>query len=116
MKFRHAKRNYDARYIYFCRSCRRQFTVTTGTALHGTHVALRKWLDAIALMRGTSRYLDVDEVSYHLAVTRKTARLVIRRLRRGMQGSFVRNLSAALAMYKRLEKIFRNLFPDLYHE
>jgi hypothetical protein len=30
--------------VYKCGGCRRQFTVTTGTILEGTHIGLEKWL------------------------------------------------------------------------
>jgi transposase-like protein len=114
MTLRAAKRKPESRYLHFCRACRRQFTVTTGTALHRTHVPLEKWLTAITLIKATSRELTAAALVRSLGVTHKTARLMCRRLRRGMKGPFLRNLFVALRAHKKPERIFRNLFPDLY--
>jgi hypothetical protein len=35
--------------LYECRVCRRQFTATTRTPLHGTKLPIRRWLEAIYL-------------------------------------------------------------------
>ncbi len=35
---------------YYCRSCGYQFTVTSGTIMHDSHLPLRKWFAAIYLM------------------------------------------------------------------
>jgi predicted Zn finger-like uncharacterized protein len=29
-----------------CKDCRKQFTVTTGTVMHGSHITLRQWVQA----------------------------------------------------------------------
>ncbi len=117
-RFRKAKRKPEARYLYNCRACRRQFTVTVGTPLHRTHIPLSKWLEAIALIRTSrgSRNLKASVVMHTVGVTHKTAQLICRRLRRGMKGPFVRNLCTAMWMYKKIERIFRNIYPSLYEE
>ncbi len=40
----------EARQKHYCRDCRYQFRVTSGTVFHNSHVALPKWLLAIQLM------------------------------------------------------------------
>ena len=96
MRFLRTHRKLESGYVYYCRRCRRQFTVTTGTSLHHTHVPLEKWLRAIALIRGSSRELTAATLARNLGVTYKTGLLMFRRLRRGMKGPFVRNLFIAL--------------------
>ena len=113
-RFDKPKRQPEARYVYNCRACHRQFTVTTGTALHRTHVPLAKWLDAMALMKGSSRNLTAGQLVCHLGVTHKTAQKMCARLRRGMKEPLLRNLAMAIRQQKNWEGIYRNLFPDLY--
>lgn len=114
IRFEKPKRKPEGRYLYNCRACRRQFTVTTGTALDRTHVPMEKWLRAIAMIRGSSRRLKPAELASSLGVTHRTAELMCRRLRRGMRTSFIRNLHVAMRSYKSPEAIFRNIFPHLY--
>ncbi len=109
------KRKPEGRYLYYCRACRRQFTVTTKTALDHTHVPMAKWLDAIAMIRNrSSRRLKPAELEQRLGVTRKTSRLMCRRLREGMKKGFLRNVRTALLKYKSPEAIFATIFPHLY--
>jgi transposase-like protein len=61
------------RKIFQCgdRSCRRQFSVTSGTIFHKTHVPLSKWFRAIAMIESgpvTTRALQMElGVSYQTA-------------------------------------------------
>ena len=115
IKFSKSQRKPEGRYIYHCRACRRQFTVTTKTPLHKTHVPMEKWLEAIAMIkRDSARTLKPADLMTHFGITRKTAQLMCRRLRQGMKAPFVRNLYVALRSYRNPEVIYRNLFPDLY--
>ena len=117
IRFCKSQRKPEGRYLYYCCACRRQFTVTTGTALHRTHVPMEKWLKAIAMIRKSSaRTLKPAVLVRRLGVTHKTAQLMCSRLRQGMRGPFVRNLYVALWVYKTTEPIFRNLFPRLYQD
>lgn len=117
MKFSKSQRKPEGIYLYYCRTCRLQFAVTTKTPLHKTHVPMEKWLEAIAMIKKDSaRSLKADDLMRRLGVTRKTANLMCRRLRRGMRGPFIRSLYVALRSYKNPEMIYRNLFPDLYKD
>jgi hypothetical protein len=107
---------HEGRYLYLSRKCRRQLTVTTRTALHRTHVPLAKWLEAIALMKKSSKSLTPGQLVQQLGVTDRSAVLMCSRLRRGMKGLFLQRLARAIRQYKRWERIYRNLFPELYLE
>lgn len=59
--------------LWKCASCRKQFTVTTGTIMHGSHIPISKWLLAMHLIcsakKGISakqlgRQLGLDEDNY----------------------------------------------------
>ncbi len=108
------RRKPEGRYLYNCRKCRRQFTVTTKTALERTHVPLKKWLDAIALAERKGDQLKASDLTKSLKVTPKTARKMLRKLRRRDRDKFLQNLCAPLKMYKSSDEIFRRIFPDAY--
>ena len=115
-QLRFAWNTHDDRYVYLCHRCRCQFTVTTGTALHHTHVPLAKWLDAIALRENQRRKVTAAQLVRHLGVTHKTALLMCARLRQGMREPLLRNLAAAIRLQRSWDRIYRNLFPALYEE
>lgn len=54
----------EKRAIFACRTCRKQFTVTSGTQLHRTHLTLRQWFHGagrIILNRAVNDYLISGE-------------------------------------------------------
>jgi transposase-like protein len=60
--------------LHHCKSCRKQFTVTVGTALARTRVSLLKWMRlAHLLSRTKKRSLKVSEVRAAVGVPYKTA-------------------------------------------
>jgi transposase-like protein len=60
--------------LHHCKSCRKQFTVTVGTALARTRVPLLKWMRlAHLLSRTRGRSLKVSEVRAVIGVPYKTA-------------------------------------------
>lgn len=61
--------------------CRRQFTVTTGTVMHGTRLDLDKWLLAWWLLTVTEEPLSMLKLSRALGVGYTTACVVARRMR-----------------------------------
>lgn len=64
-----------------CGKCRKQFTVTTGTIFHGTHVPLRKWIFAIYLFTTHKKGLSAHQLAKDLKITVKTAWFMKHRLR-----------------------------------
>jgi transposase-like protein len=55
--------------LWQCLSCRRQFTVTSGTALHNTHLPLRTWVVAALLFLAPGSERRHRELRGLLAVT-----------------------------------------------
>ena len=55
--------------VYFCGACRRQFTVTVGTVLEGSHVPLSKWLMALFLLCSSKKSLSVNQIGRMMGVT-----------------------------------------------
>lgn len=67
--------------LYHCRGCRRQFTVTVGTPMHGTRIELTKWLLAWYIVSATKRPVSVPQLSRAMGVRYTRAWAVARRIR-----------------------------------
>ena len=77
-------RNSYARHIYDCASCRYQFSVTSGTIFHDSHLALPKWFVAIYLMVESKKGISANQMSRTLNVSYKTAWYLCHRIRNAM--------------------------------
>jgi len=74
------------RFIYQCQNpeCGHQFSVTTGTIFHDTHLELEKWFLAVALMVNAKKGLSSLQMKRDLKVARKTAWYLNHRIRKAM--------------------------------
>ncbi len=52
--------------VYTCATCRKQFTVTVGTVMHGSHLPIRKWLMAFSLMCSAKKGISGLQLQRHL--------------------------------------------------
>ncbi len=79
------------RLLYQCleKSCRYQFSATTGTIFHDSHLPLQKWFLAINLVSNSSEKVAVNKLRHSLEVQYKTAQHVERRIREAMQNGTV---------------------------
>ncbi len=68
-----------------CSKCEYQFTVTTGTIMHRTHLPICKWLIAIHLVCESKKGISASQLARHLAVTYKTAWYLAHRIRNAMK-------------------------------
>jgi transposase-like protein len=64
-----------------CRSCRRFFSLTSGTAFHNTHLPLWKWFLTIELLLSTDGGVPANELMKVLGGSYKTAWFVEHRIR-----------------------------------
>ncbi len=78
------------RRVWKCRSCRKQFSVLTGTIFHGTKVPLKTWLFVIVEIVSSKNGCAAREIERKYALTPKTAWHMLHRLREAMKrdGSF----------------------------
>lgn len=94
---RHARRNKGLT-LFACRACAYQFTLTTGTFMHRSHLPLRSWWSAIALSVAVGGRPSPIKVERKLGITYKSAWFVCERIQRGRKGRF---LQALLRAYQR---------------
>ena len=71
--------------LYHCKPCRRQFSVTVGTAYERSHVPLHKWLLATRLLCASKKGMSAHQLHRMLGVTYKTAWFMEQRIREGMR-------------------------------
>jgi len=74
----------QGRSLYECASCHYQGSLTAGTILSCTRTDLRKWFLAIWLLASTKKAPSAAELARQLGVTRKTARLMRRKITHAM--------------------------------
>jgi transposase-like protein len=77
------KRSPD-RELYQCNECRFQFTATTGTVYHDTHLPLSKWFLAIALITESKKGISANQLARALGVQYRTAWHLAHRIRKAM--------------------------------
>jgi len=75
------------RKIYQCQepTCKEQFTATSGTIFHDTHLPLTKWFMALALIVDAKKGISAKQIQRHLSVGYKTAWYLAHRIRQAMQ-------------------------------
>jgi transposase-like protein len=67
------------------KECRKDFTVTTGTLMERSHIALNKWLMAFYLMCSSKKGVSAHQLHRALAVDYKTAWFLGHRIREAMR-------------------------------
>lgn len=72
------------REVYDCRSCGYQFSVTSGTIFHDTHLPLNKWFVAIYLIVESKKGISANQIKRVLGVSYKTAWYLCHRIRAAM--------------------------------
>jgi len=70
--------------IYECNSCRYQFSVTSGTTLHDSHLPLWKWFATAYLMIESKKGISANQVKRTIGVSYKTAWYLCHRIRAAM--------------------------------
>lgn len=76
-----------ARGQYDCDECRYQFSVTSGTIFHDTHLPLKKWFVAIYLTVESKKGISANQMKRTIGVSYKTAWYLCHRIRAAMTES-----------------------------
>jgi transposase-like protein len=67
------------------KDCRKDYTVTTGTLMERSHIALHKWLMAFYLMSSSKKGVSAHQLHRALGVDYKTAWFLCHRIREAMR-------------------------------
>lgn len=71
--------------LYFCGACRKQFSVTVGTVMQGSHLPIRKWLMAMFILCSSKKAVSAHQLHRMLDTTYRAAWFMAHRLRHAMQ-------------------------------
>jgi transposase-like protein len=81
----------STRRIWFCKGCKKQFTIKVGTIFEDSAIGMDKWMIAVWLIANCKNGISSYEVSRALGVTQKSAWFMMHRIRLAMQtSSFVK--------------------------
>lgn len=72
------------RRVWKCRDCRKQFSVITGTVMHGTKAPIRVWLFVIFEMAANKNGIAALEIQRKYGVANRTAWFMCHRVREAM--------------------------------
>jgi transposase-like protein len=73
--------------LFHCNSCSGQFTVTTGTVMESSKIALNKWALAYWLMNSSKKGISAHQLHRTLGITYKSAWFMAHRIRESMGGN-----------------------------
>lgn len=73
---------------YDCNKCRYQFSVTSGTIFHDTHLPLTKWFMATYLMLESKKGISANQLMRTIGVSYRTAWYLCHRIRKAMTGAY----------------------------
>jgi transposase-like protein len=70
---------------YKCNACRKPFTVKIGTIFEDSHIPMRLWLQAIALLCASKKGISSNQLHRMLGITLKSAWFMSHRIREAMR-------------------------------
>lgn len=74
----------NRRFLWFCRSCRKKYTVRTGTVMEASHIALRHWCYAFWQMATDKGGVSALETRRHCQIGYRAALFMLHRIRWAM--------------------------------
>jgi transposase-like protein len=76
------------RLIWFCKSCKKQFSLKVGTIFEDSPIGLDKWMTAFWMLCNCKNGISSMELHRTLGITQKSAWFMLQRLRLAMQDKF----------------------------
>jgi len=71
--------------LLYCKDCDYQFTATSGTVFHDSHLALIKWFTCVYLLCESRKGMSANQIKRMLGVSYKTAWYLCHRIRHAMK-------------------------------
>ncbi len=79
----------STRRLWFCKGCKKQFTIKVGTIFEDSPLGMDKWMTAAWMICNCKNGISSYEISRDIGITQKSAWFLDHRIRRAMQsGSF----------------------------
>jgi len=83
----------STRRLWFCKNCKRQFTMKVGTIFEDSPLGMDKWMAAFWLLVNCKNGISSYEVSRDLGVTQRTGWFMLHRIRLALQSGSVIKMS-----------------------
>jgi transposase-like protein len=81
----------STRRLWFCKGCKKQFTIKVGTIFEDSPLGMDKWMTAVWLIANCKNGISSYEIARDLGITQKSAWFMLHRIRKAMQdGSLVK--------------------------
>src|SRR5207244_9151611 len=81
----------STRRIWFCKDCKKQFTVKVGTIFEDSALGMDKWMIAVWLIVNAKNGISSYEIAKAVGITQKSAWHMLHRIRAAMKnGSFTK--------------------------
>lgn len=71
--------------VYKCKDCRKPFSVKVGTIFEDSHIPMRLWLQAIALLAASKKGMSSHQLHRMMGITVKSAWFMSHRIREAMR-------------------------------
>jgi transposase-like protein len=97
--------------VRFCNACRKPFTVKVGTVFESSHIPLRLWLQAIALLCASKKGMSSNQLHRTLGITLKSAWFLSHRIREAMRGGDLAPLGGGHKIVEADETYFGKASP-----
>jgi transposase-like protein len=75
----------STRRIWFCKDCKKQFTVKVGTIFEDSALGMDKWMIAVWMLANSKNGISSYELARALGITQKSAWFMLQRIRLAMQ-------------------------------
>src|SRR5579862_3279197 len=75
----------STRQLWFCKGCKKQFTVKVGTIFEDSALGMDKWMSAVWMLCNCKNGISSYEVARDLGITQKSAWFMLHRIRKAMQ-------------------------------
>ncbi len=69
------------KFTYWCKTCRKHFTVKTGTVMHNSNINSRKWVITLYYVLTALKGISSLQLSKELGITQKSAWFLLQRVR-----------------------------------
>src|SRR5271165_2081746 len=93
--------------LYYCGSCKKQFTVTVGTIFERSKVPLSKWWFAIHLMASSKKGMSAHQLHRMIGVTYQTAWFMEHRIREAMRDGDLSPMGGSGSIIEADENLYR---------
>lgn len=86
----------STRHLWFCKGCKKQFTLKVATIFEDSPLGMDKWMTAVWLLVNCKSGISSYEVARDLGITQKSAWFMMHRIRAAMKSGTFRKLSGEI--------------------